>query len=111
MKTTIEFRQAVHQVMIDMALDCTFPSDINELCLDTIFEKANTKLEGDEEYQADLTKTKLADFISGDADLDAQFAIWESLDSRQDNDLATDHLEMWGGVNESMTIGQLADQL
>jgi len=24
MKTTIEFRTAVHEVMIDMAMDCTF---------------------------------------------------------------------------------------
>lgn len=111
MKTTIEFRLAVHEVMIDMTLDCTFPMDMNGLCIDTIFEKANAKLEGDKQYQEMILKEKLGTFLTADADLDICLGIWNNLTCDSDKDLAEDHLPMCGIIDGSMTIKQLAEQL
>jgi hypothetical protein len=41
METTIEFRTAVSEVLVEMAIDCTLPTDMNDLCICTVFEKAN----------------------------------------------------------------------
>ena len=64
MKTTIEFRQAVHEVMIDMALDCTFPEDMNDLCIATIFEKANEALDKDGDYRLKVQRERMVENLS-----------------------------------------------
>lgn len=110
METTIEFRQAVHQVMIDMALDCTLPSDMNELCIDTIFEKASIKLKGDAEYQKYILRSKLLEFVCVEENEDP-VVIWENLTSDNDKDMADDHFTMWEPLENSLTIKQLAEQL
>lgn len=111
METTIEFRQAVHKVMIDMALNCTFPMDMNELCIATVFEKANEILKGDKNYQRYLLLEKLGRFICIEDDSDDILNTWNSLTSDNDKDMADDYFTMWEPLENSLTIKQIAEQL
>jgi hypothetical protein len=48
MQVTETLKQAVHKVLIDMAINCELEGDINALDIDTVFEKAQTKIKEDE---------------------------------------------------------------
>lgn len=109
MSVTRELMYAVKEVLVDMAIDCTLPEDIGSLEIEGVFDLAEAKLKGNEEYQDMILGNKLGNFVS--MDLNEALEIWKGLSSENDNDMADDHFTMWEPVQYSLTIKQLAEQL
>jgi hypothetical protein len=41
-----ELRDAVKSILVEMAMDGQLDGDINDICIDTVFERAEDKLQG-----------------------------------------------------------------
>ena len=93
MKSNHTYRQAVKQELINLAVEDKFPMDLNSLDIDEVFKKAEAKLNSDEAYKRQQMIAKLDNYVSGN-NVEEQFNILESLDSKHDKDLADDHLDI-----------------
>jgi hypothetical protein len=67
MQVTEALKSAVHQVLVEMAIDDELSGDINDLCVDTLFEKAEQKLK-DSDFTRLHEIEAIGEYIIPDAD-------------------------------------------
>jgi len=87
-------QEAVKSILCQMAVDCTLPSDMTQLDIGTVFEKAEKSLENDETYKRVCKLDKLAEFLSYDEDNEINVAL-ENLEvqAKIDDTVMVDHVD------------------
>lgn len=112
METDLELRQAVHNVLIDLAVNDKLPLDITDLDIDSVFEQAEAKLKENKPYQERILLEKLGRFIHFDSDEEQDVLdTWNNLTSVNDGDFVDDHFTPWEKLEWSMTIKELVEQI
>lgn len=60
------YNEAIKNVLVDMAIDCSLPEDMNDLCMDTMAEKAELKLKDNFDYYVVQMTDELSRYIGAD---------------------------------------------
>lgn len=108
MKVTDELKEAVKEVLIDMAIDDELPMDMTTLDIDTVFDRAIDKVKQDKDYVLDQEVKELCSkYIMNP--FDEAKEIWKNLNSMDDNDMSGDHFDMVQAFETSFTIADLAE--
>lgn len=103
------FAEAVKSVLVNMTIDCELPSDMTELDIHSVFEKAQENLKDNDEYKRCCAIEKLGDYVSDDA-----IEAYENLLKQAEIDdqvLADDVVSMWEPLEFRYTVAQLLDEI
>jgi len=104
--------EAIKSVLVDMAIDCTLPSDMTQLDIHSVVDKAKQNLNDDPQYIKVCQIEKLGNFVSGDETEIIQML--EVLNAHEDPNEITgfiDGITMCERYETSFTVKQLLEEI
>lgn len=101
--------EEIKTIMVEMTIDCTLPTDMNDLDIHSINEQALERLKNNDQYQKVCMIEKLGDFISADG-----IEALEKLEAQEKIDgsvMADEVVDMWEPLEYKYTVNQLLEEI